>query len=114
MRLRGAGCNRARNPARIAGVSPGQKDEGKVMLKSLICGAAAVVFLAACEDGSVEKAGEKADAAIDKAVDGKENKGDGALEKAGEAVDKAVGNKNNDPADALHDAVDGDPKTKPN
>lgn len=86
------------------------------MLKALIyVGAfAGIAALGACEQGSSEKAGEKLDAAIDKAVDGKENKGDGAFEKAGEAADKAVGNSNKDAADAVSDALDGDKSTKPN
>lgn len=86
------------------------------MLKALIYIGAftGIAALGACEQGSSEKAGEKLDAAIDKAVDGKENKGDGAFEKAGEAADKAVGNTNPDAADALNDAVDGDKSTKPN
>ena len=86
------------------------------MMKTLICiGAlAGFVALGACEDGSSEKAGESLDRALDKAVDGKENKGDGAFEKAGEAVDKATGATNKDGADSLSDAVDGDKSTKPN
>ena len=86
------------------------------MLKALIAVGALTGFigLAACEDGSAEKAGEKLDAAVDKATTGKEDKGDGAFEKAGEAVDKATGAKNNDAADALSDATDGDKSTKPN
>ncbi len=86
------------------------------MMKALLCACAVagVLGLAACEDGSAEKAGESVDRAIDKAVDGKENKGDGAFEKAGEAIDKTTGATNRDGADALSDAVDGDRSTKPN
>jgi hypothetical protein len=86
------------------------------MLKALICVGALAGFagLAACEDGSSEKAGEKLDAAVDKATTGKEDKGDGVFEKAGEAIDKATGAKNNDAADSLSDATDGDKSTKPN
>lgn len=82
------------------------------MLKTLICAlaVAGATGLSACE-----KAGEKMDAAVDKATKGHEDKGDGALEKAGEAIDKTIGVERKDSAaDALHDAVDGDPKTKPN
>lgn len=82
------------------------------MFKSLIyVGAVAgALGLAACEE-----AGEKADSAIEEVTQGHENKGDGALEKAGEAVDNAVGaERKGDAADSLGDAVDGDPKTKPN
>jgi hypothetical protein len=35
------------------------------------------------------------------------------MEKAGESVDKMTGAKDKDAADAIHDATDGDPKTKP-
>ena len=86
------------------------------MLKVLVCvgAVAGLVGLGACEQGSSEKAGEKIDAAIDKAVDGKENKGDGAFEKAGETVDKATGKTNPDAADSVSDAADGDKTTKPN
>ena len=87
------------------------------MLKTFaVCIALSVAGLAgvsACSEGSSEKAGEKADGAIDKALTGKENKGDGPLEKTGEAVDKMTGHKDNDPADAIHDATDGDKSTKP-
>ena len=79
-----------------------------------ICAVAGFVALGACEDGSSEKAGESMDRAIDKAVDGKEDKGDGAFEKAGEAIDKTTGATNKDGADSLSDAVDGDKSTKPN
>ena len=86
------------------------------MLKALIAVGtfAGFIGIAACEDGSAEKAGEKLDAAVDKATTGKEDKGDGAFEKAGEAIDKATGETNKDPADALHDATDSDKSTKPN
>jgi hypothetical protein len=86
------------------------------MLKILMCAGAfaGLAALGACDQGSSEKAGEKVDAAIDKAVDGKENKGDGAFEKAGEAIDKTAGKANPDAADAVSDAVDGDKSTKPN
>ena len=86
------------------------------MLKTLTCVVAAAGFigLAACEDNSAEKAGEKIDSAIEKATGGKEDKGDGPFEKAGEAVDKATNTQNTDPADSLSDATDGDKATKPN
>jgi hypothetical protein len=86
------------------------------MLKILICAGAVagLAALGACEQGSSEKAGESVDRALDKAVDGKENKGDGAFEKAGEAIDKTTGKTNPDAADAVSDAVDGDKSTKPN
>lgn len=71
---------------------------------------AAAAGLAACE-----KAGENIDSALEKVTTGEEKPGDGAFEKAGEAVDHAVGvERKDDPADAISDAVDGDPKTKPN
>lgn len=64
--------------------------------------------LAACE-----KAGESVDNAIDD-VRGKKDPADGAFEKAGEAVDHTLGTERKDAADSIADAVDGDPKTKPN
>ncbi len=82
------------------------------MYAGLLAGA---MGLAACNDGSAEKSGEKLDSAIDNATKGEENKSDGALEKAGEAIDKATGEtRSNDAADTLNDATDGDPKTRPN
>ncbi|MEP7209731.1 MAG: hypothetical protein ABI740_02745 [Alphaproteobacteria bacterium] len=86
------------------------------MLKFALCAVAATSFLAlgACsKGGSAEKTGEKMDSAVETATQGKENKGDGPMEKAGESIDKMTGAKDKDPADALHDATDGDPKTKP-
>jgi hypothetical protein len=80
----------------------------------VIAGAVAgFAALGACEDGSSEKAGESLDSALEKAVDGKEDKGDGVFEKAGEAADKATGSTNDDALDALSDATDGDKSTKP-
>ena len=70
-------------------------------------------LLACSPKGSAEKAGEKMDSAIEETTQGKIDRGDGALEKAGEAIDKAAGTKNDDPVDAVHDAADGNPKTKP-
>ena len=80
------------------------------MIKSLVC-AVAVAGLAGLS--ACEKAGEDIDSAIEKTVDGKENKGDGAFEKAGEAVDNTIGVKRDNAADSLGDAVDGDRATKP-
>lgn len=80
------------------------------MLKSFIFVAAVAGFvgLAACE-----KAGEDLNSAIEKTVDGKEDKSDGAFEKAGEAVDNTIGVKRDNDADSIADAVDGDKSTKP-
>lgn len=65
--------------------------------------------LAACE-----KAGESVDNAIDD-VRGKKDAGDGAFEKTGEAVDHTLGiERKDDAVDSIGDAIDGDPKTKPN
>lgn len=67
--------------------------------------------VAAC----TEKSGEAADSAIENATQGRENRGDGPLERAGEAADRATGNERRDnPADAIHDATDGDRSTRPN
>lgn len=88
------------------------------MLKAFaICIALSVVGLAgvsACSEGSSEKAGEKADSAIEKATTGEKKLGDGPLEKSGEAIDKVTGQKDKDAADAVHDATDGDKSTRPN
>ncbi|MDP3736187.1 MAG: hypothetical protein Q8R02_02290 [Hyphomonadaceae bacterium] len=80
------------------------------MLKSLLCVAAIGGFagLSGCE-----KAGEDIDSAIEKTVDGKVDRSDGAFEKAGEAVDNTIGVKRDNDADSLADAVDGDKATKP-
>ena len=70
--------------------------------------------LAACnKDGSAEKAGEQMDSAIEEATQGEVNRDDGALEGAGEAIDRATGRANDDPVDAVHDATDRDPNSKP-
>lgn len=63
------------------------------------------VFLAAC-GGSAEKQGEKLDTAIEEAVGGEADAGDGLLENAGEAIDEVTGNENTDPVDAVSDAVE--------
>jgi hypothetical protein len=86
-----------------------------VMFRILVCvgAVASLAALGACEQGSSEKAGESIDRALDKAVDGKEDKSDGAFEKAGEAIDKTTGKTNPDATDSLADAVDGDKQTKP-
>jgi len=86
------------------------------MLKSIAtaAAAAAMLSLAACSQGSAEKAGENADSAIEEATQGHENLGDGPLEQAGESVDQATGTtNNNDAADAVNDATDGNPNTRP-
>lgn len=85
------------------------------MLKVIATAAVAVAALglAAC-DGSAEKAGENADSAIEEAIQGEENLGDGPLERAGESIDEATGNAgNDDPADVLNDATDGNRSTNP-
>ena len=46
--------------------------------------------LAACQPGGAEKAGEKADSAIEEATGGQKVLTDGPMENAGEAVDKAA------------------------
>jgi len=78
-----------------------------------ICIGVAIVGLSGMSACS-EKAGEKADSAIENATQGHKNLGDGPLEKVGEQVDKVTGKKDKDPVDAIHDAVDGDKSTKPN
>ena len=85
------------------------------MLRSvLLAGAAtALLSLGACGQ-SAEKTGENMDSSIENATQGHENLGDGPLERTGEAVDQATGHQaDNDPADAIHDATDGNPATKP-
>ncbi len=82
------------------------------MLKPILAALAAAAFLAACsEGGDAEQAGENLDSAFEEATQGEEKLGDGPLERAGENIDGAE--KNNDPADALNDATDGDPSTRP-
>ena len=85
------------------------------MLKTLAAAvaAAAMLSLAACGQGSAEKAGENADSAIEEATQGHENLGDGPLEQAGESIDQATGAQNNDAADAIGDATDGNANTNP-
>lgn len=74
----------------------------------LVLAFAGAVGVAACE-----KAGEGIDSAVEKVVDGEKKPGDGPMEKAGEAIDKTIGVKRtDDPADDVHDALDGDKKTK--
>ena len=76
--------------------------------------AAAMLSLAACGQGSAEKAGENADSAIEEATQGHENRGDGPLEQAGESVDQATGaERSGDAGDAVNDATDGNSNTRP-
>ena len=84
------------------------------MRKTLATAAFAItaLSLAACGQGSAEKAGENMDSAIEEATQGHENLGDGPLEQAGEGVDNATGTeRTGDAADAVHDATDGDTHT---
>ena len=86
------------------------------MLKSFIAAGAtlALLGLAACDNGSSEKAGENLDSSIENATQGHENSGDGALERAGESIDNATGHeRQDDAADALNDATDGKASTNP-
>jgi hypothetical protein len=86
------------------------------MLKTILVAAAALSFvgLGACsKEGSAEKTGENIDSAIENATSGEKSLGDGPIEKAGESVDKATGHTDKDPVDAVGDAVDGNPATKP-
>jgi len=86
------------------------------MMKTILAAAASAALLgvAACNDGSAEKTGENMDSAIEEATQGEENLGDGPLEQAGEAVDEATGAaSNSDAADAVNDATDGNPSTNP-
>ncbi|MFT3728390.1 MAG: hypothetical protein QM759_11255 [Terricaulis sp.] len=86
------------------------------MLRSLLIATAFVGLagLGACGQGSAESAGEKADNAIENATQGHENPGDGPLEQAGSSVDQATGTQRTDnAADAVNDATDGNPATKP-
>lgn len=76
---------------------------------AIACALAGLAGLAACE-----KAGESVDTALEKATTGEGKPGDGSFEKAGEAVDHTLGTERKDTADSIADAVDGDPKTKPN
>jgi len=87
-----------------------------MLLRSLLIATAfvGVTGLAACGQNSAETAGEKADNAIENVTQGHENPGDGPLEQAGSSVDQATGTQRSDnAADAVHDATDGDPSTKP-
>jgi len=86
------------------------------MLKSfgIAAAAAGALCLAACGPGGAEKAGERADSAIENATQGHDNAGDGALEQAGETVDRTTGTqRQGDAADAVNDATDGNPNTHP-
>jgi hypothetical protein len=86
------------------------------MLRSLLVATAfaGLVGLAGCGQQSAESAGEKMDNAVENATQGHENAGDGAMEQAGQAVDNATGTqRNDDAADAINDATDGNPSTKP-
>lgn len=62
------------------------------MKKSLIMIPAVLAFvaLAACSPGPAEKAGERADSAIEETTQGQKDLTDGPLENAGEAVDRAA------------------------
>ncbi|HVY83728.1 MAG TPA: hypothetical protein VG943_01235 [Caulobacterales bacterium] len=63
---------------------------------------------------SAEKTGESMDNAVENATQGHRNTSDGAMERAGEAVDQAAGqHRQGDAGDALNDATDGNPSTKP-
>ena len=86
------------------------------MLRSLLVATAfaGLVGVTGCGQGSAESAGEKADNAVENATQGHENPGDGPLEQAGSTMDNATGTqRTNDPADAVSDATDGNPATKP-
>lgn len=85
------------------------------MKRLLVFGACAALLLAtACtNEGSAEKTGENLDSAIEEATQGHKDLGDGPLEKAGESIDGTTGKSNNDAADAVNDATDGNPATKP-
>ena len=85
------------------------------MLRPLLIATAAagLLGLAACGQGSAEKAGENVDSAVENATQGHENLGDGPAEQVGQAVDNATGHQDHDAADALNDATDGNPNTKP-
>ncbi|MES1200421.1 MAG: hypothetical protein ABUS57_03120 [Pseudomonadota bacterium] len=83
--------------------------------KLLIAVAAATMTLGlgACGQ-SAEKSGEKMDNAVENATQGHRNTSDGPLEQAGENVDRATGKqREGDAADAVNDATDGNPNTKP-
>ncbi len=81
-------------------------------MKKFIMLAAAVFSLGAV--AACEEAGEKIDNALEEADGGPRNLSDGPMEKAGEAIDNTLGIERKDSADALGDAIDGDPSTKPN
>lgn len=74
-----------------------------------------LIGAAACSDGGdAEQAGENLDSAFEEATQGEENLGDGPLERTGENIDNATGHEGgSDPADAIGDATDGDPDTRP-
>ena len=75
-------------------------------LMGVAMGIALAVLPGACSrQGSMEKAGERADSAIEEAMQGEKDLGDGPLEQAGESADRA--------GDAAGDTTDGDPRTKP-
>jgi hypothetical protein len=87
-----------------------------MLLRTLLSAVAVLglVGLGACsQEGSSEKAGEDMDSAIEEATQGEIDRDDGALENAGEAIDQATGRENDDPADAIHDATDDDPNSRP-
>lgn len=86
------------------------------MLRSFLVATAfaGLVGLAGCGQQSAESAGEKMDNAVENTTQGHENPGDGAMEQTGQAVDNATGTqRSDDAADAVHDATDGNPSTKP-
>ncbi|MBL8530968.1 MAG: hypothetical protein JNK94_04465 [Hyphomonadaceae bacterium] len=85
------------------------------MLKIMAAAAVGLagLSLAAC-DGSAERAGERLDNQIEETTQGERDLGDGAFERAGEAIDNAGGTERTDSgADALSDATDGNPDTRP-
>jgi hypothetical protein len=83
-------------------------------MKSHLIALAVLTLASACgPQGSAEKSGESMDSAIEKATQGGVDRSDGPLENAGEAIDKVTGQRNNDPVDAIQDATDNDPKTRP-
>ena len=75
---------------------------------------AGLIGLMGCGQQSAEGAGEKMDNAVENVAQGHENPGDGAMEQTGQAVDNATGaQRHDDPVDAVSDAADGNPATKP-
>jgi len=62
-----------------------------VLKPTLIAAVAGVAFLAAActQEGTAEKAGERADSAVEETTQGQRDLSDGPMEKAGEALDRA-------------------------